>query len=51
MRDFRIVLVTDAVSGVYEKGLEELRNIDVSLMTTAECIDWMSGRRIGQIAV
>lgn len=51
MRDFRIVLVTDAVSGVYEKGLEELRNIDVSLMTTAECIDWMSGRWIGQIAV
>lgn len=51
MRDFRIVLVTDAVSGVYEKGLEDLRNIDVSLMTAAECIDWMSGRRIEQIAV
>lgn len=41
MRDFRIVLVTDAVSGVYEKGLDELRNIDVSLMTTAECINWV----------
>jgi len=30
-------------------GLEELRNIDVSLMTAAECIDWMSGRQIGQM--
>jgi nicotinamidase-related amidase len=49
MRDFRIVLVTDAVSGVYEKGIEELQNIDVSLMTTNECVDWI-GAKAGQIA-
>ncbi|BAZ15027.1 isochorismatase family protein [Calothrix sp. NIES-4071] len=49
MRDFRIVLVTDAVSGIYEKGIEELKNIDVFLMTTDECIDWISGKA-GQIA-
>ncbi|WP_055076273.1 cysteine hydrolase family protein [Pseudanabaena sp. 'Roaring Creek'] len=51
MRDFRIVLVTDAVSGIYEKGLEELRNINVSLMTTVECIDWIGGSHSDQIAV
>ncbi|MEH2357408.1 hypothetical protein [Nostoc sp.] len=42
--------MTDAVSGIYEKGLEELRNIDVSLMTTAECIDWIDEESIEQIA-
>lgn len=51
MRDFRIVLVTDAVSGVYEKGLEELKNINVSLMTTAECVDWIGGSHVEQVAV
>lgn len=51
MRDFRIVLATDAVSGIYEKGLEELRNINVSLMTTAECIDWIGGSHVEKIAV
>jgi nicotinamidase-related amidase len=35
-RDFRIVLARDAVSQVYERGLEELRNIGVSLLTSNE---------------
>lgn len=32
-RDFRIVLVTDAVSGLYERGKEEMKGIGVMLMT------------------
>jgi nicotinamidase-related amidase len=35
-RDFRIVLATDAISGLYERGREELANIGVALMTAAE---------------
>lgn len=33
-RDFRTVLAADAVSGVYEKGLEELRAIGVQVLDT-----------------
>ena len=32
-RDFRIVLVTDAVSGLYDRGQEEMKNIGVNLLT------------------
>jgi nicotinamidase-related amidase len=32
-RDFRVVLVTDAVSGLYERGKHELEAIGVQLMT------------------
>jgi nicotinamidase-related amidase len=35
-RDFRVVLVRDAVSGLYERGEQELLNIGVQLMTTGE---------------
>ena len=35
-RDFRIVLVEDAVSGLYERGTEEMRNIGVRPMSTKE---------------
>jgi nicotinamidase-related amidase len=35
-RDFRIVLVTDAISGLYEKGEREMRNIGVELITARE---------------
>jgi nicotinamidase-related amidase len=34
-RDFRVVLVTDAISGLYERGERELEGIGVSLMDTA----------------
>jgi nicotinamidase-related amidase len=37
-RDFRIVVATDAVSGIYERGLRELRGIGVTLMKTGECL-------------
>lgn len=35
-RDFRIVVVEDAISGIYERGKEELRKIGVLLMSTRE---------------
>jgi nicotinamidase-related amidase len=33
-RDFRVVLVEDAISGIYDKGRQELAGIDVHLVTT-----------------
>lgn len=38
-RDFRLVLAEDAISGLYEKGREELENIGVRLMPTARVIE------------
>lgn len=35
-RDLRIVLVEDAVSGLYERGKDEMRNIGVLLMSAKE---------------
>lgn len=37
-RDFRIVLVEDAVSGLYDRGKEELRGIGVAILDTASVI-------------
>jgi nicotinamidase-related amidase len=37
-RDYRLVVVTDAISGLYERGVEELTNIGASLMTTDQVI-------------
>lgn len=35
-RDFRIVLVEDAISGLYDRGREEMANIGVVLMNSEE---------------
>jgi nicotinamidase-related amidase len=35
-RDFRVVLASDALSGLYAKGEDEMKNIGVSLMRTDE---------------
>ena len=40
-RDFSIVLVEDAISGLYDLGREEMRSIGVSLMTTQAVVDAM----------
>lgn len=40
-RDFRALLVADAVSGIYDRGAQELRNIGVTLMGTDACIAWL----------
>jgi len=37
-RDYRVVLVADAVSGIYDTGCREMTNIGVSLMRTAAVI-------------
>ncbi|MET0026028.1 MAG: isochorismatase family cysteine hydrolase [Candidatus Thiodiazotropha sp.] len=41
-RDFRIVLVDDAISQLYPKGKEEMLNIHVGLMKTAEVVTALS---------
>lgn len=38
-RDYRVALVEDAVSGLYEQGRKELKNIGVTLMTTQAAIE------------
>ncbi len=35
-RDFKIILVEDAISGLYDRGKDEMRNICVLLMSTKE---------------
>jgi nicotinamidase-related amidase len=35
-RDFRIVVVSDALSGLYDQGVRELENIGVTMLTAAE---------------
>lgn len=37
-RDFRIIVMQDAISGIYEKGLEELRNIGCEIIKTQNLI-------------
>jgi nicotinamidase-related amidase len=41
-RDFRVVLADDAISGLYDKGREELVNIGVQLMPTADVVTSVS---------
>jgi nicotinamidase-related amidase len=41
-RDYRLVFVPDATSGVYERGIEELENIGVTVQDTADTIGWIS---------
>jgi nicotinamidase-related amidase len=37
-RDYRVVLVTDALSGLYAQGEKEMAGIGVALMTAAEVV-------------
>jgi nicotinamidase-related amidase len=50
-RDLRIVLVTDATSGVYERGFRELGNIGVNLMDSDGCLNELSSEEIEQSRV
>ncbi len=38
-RDFQVVLVSDAISGLYDRGVAELQDIDVTSLTTEECVN------------
>jgi nicotinamidase-related amidase len=40
-RDFRLALVTDALSGLYDKGMQEMKGIGVNLMTTEQAAEWV----------
>jgi len=42
-RDFRIVAITDAISGLYERGTQELMNIGVLAVSTEEALAWFAG--------
>ncbi len=42
-RDFRIVAVVDAISGAYDRGIAELRNIGVLAVSTEEALAWFTG--------
>jgi nicotinamidase-related amidase len=42
MRDYRAVMVRDAVSGVYDQGLRELNDIGIATPTTDEFLELLS---------
>lgn len=42
MRDFRVAIFTDAISGIYERGIAELTNIGVAAMQSEECSSWLA---------
>jgi nicotinamidase-related amidase len=44
-RDFRIVVAADAVSGIYDRGREELEGIGVALMEAAALGEALAGAR------
>ncbi|MEE8506040.1 MAG: hypothetical protein V3S40_07450, partial [Kiloniellales bacterium] len=44
-RDFRIVVVPEAVCGATEEGIHELCRMGVYLMTIDSCLNWMTGVR------
>lgn len=46
-RDYKIVLVEDAVSGLYERGARELRNIGVHLHQTETTLAGLATGRLG----
>lgn len=49
-RDFRVALASDAISGLYDRGREELQNIGVGVMRADELIGGLS-RATGATAV
>jgi nicotinamidase-related amidase len=42
-RDFRVVLAEDAMSQVYQKGIEEMTNIGVNVLKTSDIVEVISG--------
>jgi hypothetical protein len=43
-RDFRVVVVPDALSGLYDRGAQELVGIDVALMGAEEVVQALRER-------
>ena len=46
MRDFRVMLVADAVSGTYKRGLAELERIGVETPDAGKCLAWLRSERL-----
>jgi nicotinamidase-related amidase len=42
MRDFRVAVFTDAISGIYNRGIAELTRIGVAAMRSDECAGWLA---------
>lgn len=40
-RDFKVSLVSDATSGMYPQGQDELARIGVTVFDTRECVSWL----------
>lgn len=40
-RDLRVMVVSDALSGLYDQGRRELEDIGVQVRTTDECLAWL----------
>lgn len=40
-RDLRVMLVDDAMSGVYDQGRREMENIGVVVTSTDKCLEWL----------
>jgi nicotinamidase-related amidase len=41
-RDYRVVLVSDAVSAAYQRGIDECRAIGVAVRNTTETLAWLT---------
>jgi len=46
-RDFRVVVVPDALANSTEEGVRELGRLGVYLMTSDNCLSWLAGRNGG----
>jgi nicotinamidase-related amidase len=49
-RDFRVVVVSDAVSDASDEGLRELGRMGAYLMTAEACLDWLRGAQSSSAA-
>ena len=47
-RDYKIVLVQDAISGLYNQGLKEMNNIGVTVLSSQEIISILQNQNILQ---
>ena len=43
-RDYRIVMVSDAIPGLYERGIDECRAIGTHVQDLSETLDWLARR-------
>ncbi len=49
-RDFRVILVPDALTGADEDAIREMGRIGVYLMNASDCLGWFDGGRGGSAA-